>query len=309
MTTFLPFSEVPMKSGAGFLPAASAEIINADSRQFYRFMDIGTAKITPEEMHGIPHHLLSVLDPKEPCSIAWFQKEAARVIGEIHGRGNIPVLVGGSMLYVSAMVDGLKPLPSDPALRTRLSEEYDIDQGEALHRRLAQVDPQSAASIPRENKVYLLRALEIFEQTGKPKSVQKIEAVSPYDLLIFGMDVPREELNMRINDRTKLMMESGWIDEVRQLLDRGYSVDDPGMKSIGYREIVGYLQQSQQRFENRCGSRHNNEATFELPLQNAHSPHVKSLSDEIALKTRAYAKRHMTWWRRDARIRWIPIQK
>lgn len=262
--------------------AVTAEIINADSRQFYRFMDIGTAKIKPGEMNGIQHHLLSVLDPKDPCSIAWFQKEAAGIIEEIHGRGNIPILVGGSMLYISSIVDGLKPLPSDPVLRKRLSEEYDMDQGVTLHRRLAQTDPLSAISIPRENKVYLLRALEIYEQTGKPKSAQKIRVVSPYDLLIFGMDVPREELNARINARTKLMMESGWIDEVRRLLDLGYAADDPGMRSIGYREIAAFLQDSE-------GDR------------------IK-LSETIASKTRAYAKRHMTWWRRDTRIRWISNQ-
>jgi tRNA dimethylallyltransferase len=266
-----------------------AEIINADSRQFYKYMDIGTAKIRPEEMHGIPHHLLSVLDPKEPCSIAWFQKEAAKVIDEIHSRGNIPILVGGSMLYVSAIVDGLQPLPSDPALRKRLSEEYDIDQGVTLHRRLAEIDPVSAASIPRENKVYLLRALEIYEQTGKPKSAQKIKAVSPYDLLMFGMDVPRVDLNERINCRTQAMFDAGWIDEVRRLLDLGYSADDPGMRSIGYREIAEYV--GNQRNQSNQG------------VEN-----IEDLTTVIATKTRAYAKRHMTWWRRDARIRWIPIQ-
>jgi tRNA dimethylallyltransferase len=230
-------------------------------------------------MSGIPHHLLSVLDPREPCSIAWFLEKAGSLIKEIIARGNIPVLVGGSMLYVSAIVNGLTPLPSDPAFRKRLSEEYDVDHGVTLHRRLAEIDPVSASSIPRNNKVYLLRALEIYEQTGTLKSDRKKLSTSPYDLLFFGMDVPREELNDRINRRTASMIESGWIDEVRQLLDHGYSINDPGMKSIGYREIAAFLQSG-------GGDR-------------------ASLIEEIALKTRAYAKRHMTWWRRDPRVVWI----
>ncbi len=272
----------------------TAEIINADSRQFYQFMDIGTAKITEKDMQGVPHHLLSILDPHEPCSIAWFQEKAGSLIDQIIARGNVPVMVGGSMLYVSSIVDGLLPLPTEPVLRKRLSSEYDIDQGVTLHRRLMEIDPLSASSIPRENKVYVLRALEIYEQTGKPKSAQKNAKKSLYDLLMFGMDVPREELNDRINRRTKEMIESGWIDEVQGLLDRGYTQEDPGMRSIGYREIAEYL---------GC----------ERNMGNQRNQRNQGMSDDllkiIAKKTRAYAKRHMTWWRRDPRVFWIRQQE
>lgn len=274
----------------------TVEIINADSRQFYEFMDIGTAKITDKEMLGVSHHLLSVLDPREPCSIAWFQEKAESLIDQIIARANIPMMVGGSMLYVSSIVDGLMPLPSNPELRKRLSDEYDIDQGVTLHRRLVEIDPVSASSIPRENKVYLLRALEIYEQTGKPKSAQKNARKSSYDLLMFGMDVPREELNDRIDRRTKEMMASGWIDEVQRLLDRGYTKEDPGMRSIGYREIAEYL---------GCEGSEG----IQVNQRNQGNQRVlDELSAIIAKKTRAYAKRHMTWWRRDPRVVWIRQQ-
>ncbi len=255
------------------------EIVNADSRQVYEFLDIGTAKITQPEMERVPHHLLSVLDPKEELTIAKYQKDAMAAIDEIHSRGGLPILVGGSMLYLSAIIDGLQPVSSsDPAVRERLSREYDADAGVTLMKRLKEVDPQSAAGIPRQNKVYVLRALEIFESTGTPKSSQLKRSSCQYDLLIFGIDRDRMELNERIDARTKHMLDSGWIDEVKALKDRGYGAADPGMKSHGYREIFEYLE--------RGGD-------------------VEELSDKISLNVRHYAKRQRTWWKGDERISWI----
>lgn len=257
-----------------------AEIVNADSRQFYKFLDIGTAKITEAEMQGVPHHLLSVLDPKEESTIAWFQKRAAEVIGEIRQRGHIPMVVGGSMLYVSALIDGYEPVsPADPATRERLSKEYDIDEGLTLMRKLQEIDPESAAAIPRENKVYLVRAIEIWETTGKPKSVQMKKGTSPYDLLIFGMDVDPEALKKRVSDRTEAMLQGGWIEEVRILRELGYVHDDPAMEGHGYREILAALERS--------------------------DIDPAKLAKDITTKTRQYAKRSLTWWRRDPRIHWI----
>ena len=266
----------------------SAEIINADSRQCYKFLDIGTAKITKEEMQGIPHHLLDVLDPKEECTISWYAGEATKEIEEIHARGAVPMLVGGSMLYISAIIDGLQSMTaSDPAVRKRLSDEYDKDAGVSLHAKLSKVDPESAAIIPRQNRVYVLRALEIFEMTGKPKSAQKLKADCPYDLLILGIETDPETLSGRINARTASMLKSGWVEEVRSLLDRGYSAEDPGMKSHGYRDII---------------------EAINGPHPPAPSPSAgegETFTEKIASQIRRYAKRQRTWWRGDERIQWI----
>lgn len=260
----------------------TAEVVNADSRQFYRGLDIGTAKITPDEMQGVRHHLIDILDPHEDSTIAWYKREAERVIAEIHGRGHIPLLVGGSMLYVSAIIDGLEPLPTaDSAIRERLSQEYDADGGKTLFERLTDLDPETAASFPQQNKVYVVRALEIYESTGKTKSSQKKMTPSPYDLLIFGMDVPKEFLHARIAARTKSMLDRGWIEEVRRLREQGITKTDPAMKSVGYREILEYVE---------TGDAHVS---------------TDALSETIQSQTRAYAKRHMTWWKRDMRVHWI----
>lgn len=258
----------------------TAEIVNADSRQFYRGLDIGTAKITTPQQQGISHHLLSVLSPHEACTIAWYQREAKRCIADIHARGNIPLLVGGSMLYVSAIIDGLEPLPAtDPLLRERLGREYDRDGGTTLFARLQAIDPETALSFSKQNKVYTVRAMEIFESTGKTKSSQKKATPNAYDLLMFGMDVDKDVLSEKITDRTKHMFDQGWIDEVRRLRAQGVKSTDPAMKSVGYREI------------------------FEAIERN--DVDLGKLADIIDSGTRAYAKRHMTWWKRDQRIHWI----
>lgn len=256
-----------------------AEIINADSRQLYRFLDIGTAKIRPEEMRGVPHHLIDVLFPQEEVTIAWYQKEATRIIGEIHARGSVPLLVGGSMLYTSSVIDGLHPLPCDSGLRSKLEKEYDEQGAEWLHRKLSDVDPDSALGIDPRNKPYVVRALEIALLTGDKPSAQRKMDPSPYDLLIFGLSWPREALVQRINERTRAMLASGWIEEVQELLKKGYAPSDPAMISHGYRDIVTALERGLIDRE--------------------------ALSEIIATKTRQYAKRQMTWWRHDERIRWI----
>lgn len=255
------------------------EVINADSRQLYKFLDRGTAKITQEEMAGVPHHLFSVLDPHEPVSIGWYQREASALIDKLHAQKHVPILVGGSMLYISSIIDGLQPQgASDKVLRARLQVAYDADGGIALHQQLTAVDPVAAAGIPRENSVYLLRALEIYKLTGKKPSDAKKKSQCPYDLLIFGIHRSREDLVNRINQRTCAMMDAGWIEEVQGLLKNGYSIDDPAMESSGYPEIIAYIQNGGDQ---------------------------KILIEKIAAKTRQYAKRQMTWWRGDERIIWL----
>jgi len=257
-----------------------AEVVNGDSRQLYKQLDIGTAKVTPEEMDDVSHHLFSVLDPKENVSIAWYKDEAYRVIDEIHARGNIPVLVGGSMLYISTVIDGLDPLPpSDPEVRKRLEKEYDEDDGWSLYDRLTQIDPDTAKNFEHQNKQYVVRALELYEQTGVPPSQLKKTIPPPYQVLMFGMEWPRSQLTERIDVRTKQLLQSGWIEEVEGLVERGYTVQDPGMKSHGYREIMAWLSSDE--------------------------PDREALYEVIASKTRQYAKRQMTWWKDDERIYWI----
>ncbi len=259
-----------------------AEVINADSRQLYRSLDIGTAKITQEEMKGVPHHLLSVLDPDQEVTIAWYKKEAEKIIASLHHQKNVPLLTGGSMLYISAIIDGLSPASaSDPALRSRLSDEYDQDAGVTLHRRLQEIDPESAQAIPRENKHYVIRALEIFELTGKKKSESKEMTVCPYDLFILGMDIPKEELHRRIDARIEKMFADGWINEVKELVKAGYDEHAPAMESHGYREIVAWITAGED------------------------SATLNAVKEQIAKNTRQYVKRQLTWWKGDSRIQWV----
>lgn len=263
------------------------EVVNADSRQLYRGMDVGTAKVTEEEKGAVPHHLFSVLDPKEPVTIAWYQAEANRVIGEIHarnhlptGQAGVPVLVGGSMLYISSVIDGLRPLPeADPDLRKELEALYDKDDGWALYDELAKVDPETAKSFDKANKQYVVRAVELYRLTGFPPSQLKKTVPPDFQPLMLGLEWPRDELTKRIDARTRELLNGGWIEEVESLLERGYTEHDPGFKSHGYREIAQWLRSDEQ----------NRDQLYEV----------------IAAKTRQYAKRQMTWWNNDDRIVWI----
>lgn len=257
----------------------SCEIINADSRQLYRYMNIGTAKISESEKRGVVHRLIDVLDPKEPVSISWYKEKCEAIIEDCHRRGVIPMLVGGSMLYISSIIDGLEPLPSDPELRKKLESEYELDHGQTLMQKLEELDPEGALSIDQRNKVYLVRALEIAMTTEKSLVVSKKKSVCPYDLFIFGLAQSTEERSKRITERTHAMFQQGWVEEIQNLLTQGYSKNDPGLMSTGYREIIEWLE---------SGSKDHSE-----------------LEQLIARKTRQYAKRQMTWWRHDERIHWL----
>lgn len=256
------------------------EILNADSRQLYRGLNIGTAKITAKEMLGVPHHLLDVLDPNEEITAATYQHMALPIINAIHRRGRVPMLVGGSMLYISAIIDGLDfPPAADQKRRHELEKEYEADGGVALHARLAGMDSAAAAAIPRQNKPYLIRAFERIHSTGKAAPVQTSGV--PYDMLILGIDRPRDELTTRINHRTAALLENGWIEEVESLLAAGYDASAPAMKSHGYKEIMEWIARGENAAE------------------------LATLTEEIAAKTRQYAKRQRTWWKGDRRIQWI----
>lgn len=273
----------------------SAEVINADSRQLYRGLDIGTAKITSAEARGIVHHLIDVLDPQQPANIGWYQEHAMPIIDDCIARRCVPMLVGGSMLYLSAIIDGLQPLPSvEPSLRTALEQELAKGGAVAMHRRLSMIDPEAAATVDPRNGIYLIRALELAEVHRQPLSTLKSLRSCSYDLFIIGIHRPREELVRRINERTSALFAAGWVEEVAGLLTRGVRIEDPAMQSHGYREIAEALGKE---------SRSMNQEVREGAVNEVKNDTV--LMERISANTRRYAKRQQTWWRGNERIRWV----
>ena len=220
------------------------EIVSADSRLFYRGMDIGTAKPTQEERGRVSHHLINVVDPDQTWSLPLFQAGADKAIAAIHSRGHLPFLVGGTGQYVRAVVEGwqVPKAQPDPRLRAVLETWADDIGGEGLHTRLALLDPEAAAKIDPRNLRRTVRALEVILSTGELFSKQRQHGPTPYSALILGLTRPREELYARIDTRIEVMLESGLIEEVQGLLDKGYPADLPTLSAIGYREIIAYLE-------------------------------------------------------------------
>lgn len=262
-------------------PRWQGEIVSADSRYLYRFMDIGTATPTPEELAAVPHHLINILDPDQPFSLAEYQELAYRAIEDILARGRLPFLVGGTGQYVWAVLEGwqVPHVPPDPALRARLAERARIAGPLALHRELAAVDPVAAARIHPHNVRRVIRALEVYYHTGQPISAQQTARPPDYQTLIIGLTLPRAELYRRIDQRFDEMVARGWVEEVRRLLERGYSPDLPSMTSLGYREIVRYLR---------------GECTLDAALR------------RVKAQTHRFARQQYTWFRLDdPRIHWL----
>lgn len=219
------------------------EIISADSRQIYRGMDIGTAKPTSEERRQVPHHLLDLAAPDEVITLAQYQALCYRTVDAVLERGHLPLLVGGTGLYVRAVVEGwtVPRVPPDPAFRQAL-ERVAAEQGpEALFRRLQEVDPEAAARVDPRNVRRVIRALEVYKATGKPFSVYQRRDPPPYCVLMLGLTMPREDLYARVDARIDHMLQAGLVDEVRELLEAGYAPDLPAMTGLGYREIALYL--------------------------------------------------------------------
>ena len=233
----------------------NGEIVSADSRLFYRGMDIGTAKPTPVEQARVPHHLIDVADPDETWSLAMFQQRAHEVIAEIHARGRLPLLVGGTGQYVRAVTQGWTPPEVEPDERLRLVlERLAEERGkEWLYDRLKAVDPEAAAVIDLRNVRRTIRALEVILTTGHKFSAQRGQADSPYDLLTVGLNRPREELYARVDARIDAMFAAGLLDEVRALLAKGYLPELPSMSGIGYREccqvLSGQMSEEQARVQ------------------------------------------------------------
>jgi len=222
----------------------NGEIVSADSRLFYRGMDIGTAKPSPAEQARVPHHLIDVAEPDEGWSIAKFQRRAYAVIDTIHHRGRIPFLVGGTGQYVKAIFEGwnIPEVKPDPRLRAAL-EKWAVDLGpQGLYDRLKVIDPAAADGIDPQNLRRAIRALEVILHTGKLFSAQKRRSGSPYQTLLLGLTRPRPQLYERLDARIQTMLEAGLVAEVQTLLDKGYSPDLPSMSAIGYRQVTEYIQ-------------------------------------------------------------------
>lgn len=221
----------------------SGEIISADSRQVYRGMDIGTAKATPEQRAGVRHHLIDVVAPDRVLSLAEYQQMAMDAIGEVAARGHLPLLVGGTGQYVSAVLEGwrIPAVPPDPALRSRLEADVEAQGPAALHARLSEVDPAAAARIDYRNVRRVIRALEVCLVAGRPISALQTKEPPPFEVVKMGLTWPRSDLYARIDARVDRMIELGLVDEVERLAEAGYDWQLPAMTGLGYRQIGQYL--------------------------------------------------------------------
>ena len=219
------------------------EIVNADSRQVYRYMDIGTAKPPPDDLARVPHHLYNLIDPDEQFNLALYLESAKAVVEDIQSRNKLPILVGGSGLYVWGLLEGMSipHVPPNPDLRARLESEAAAHGNQALHERLNAVDPDAAATIDSRNLRRVIRAVEVFETSGIPFSKQVSKKGLDYPVLIIGLTAPRDLLHQRSDARVETMIEAGFVDEVSDLLMRGYGLDLPSMSGVGYKQLGSYL--------------------------------------------------------------------
>jgi len=219
------------------------EIVSADSRQIYRHMDIGTAKPTPQERQHVRHHLLDIVDPDQPLTLAQYQELAYAAIGEIHQRKSVPLLVGGTGLYIRAVLEGLDipHVTPDPELRQQLHKEAETQGYQALHDRLRELDPVAAERIDARNVRRVVRALEVCHALGRPISSVQKATPPPYRVLRIGLTMPRDALYQRIDERIERMLSAGLVEEVHSLVQRGFSYDLPAMSGLGYRQVGMYL--------------------------------------------------------------------
>ncbi|GGV78526.1 MULTISPECIES: tRNA (adenosine(37)-N6)-dimethylallyltransferase MiaA [Streptomyces] len=254
------------------------EVVNADSMQLYRGMDIGTAKLTPEERGGVPHHLLDIWDVTETASVAEYQRLARQRIDALLAEGRWPILVGGSGLYVRGAVDNLEFPGTDPEVRARLEEELARHGSGVLHARLAAADPEAAQAILPSNGRRIVRALEVIEITGRPFTATLPGHDSYYDTVQIGVDVSRPELDERIARRVDRMWEAGLVDEVRALEAQGLREGRTASRALGYQQVLAAL-------------------AGECTLEEARAETVRA--------TKRFARRQDSWFRRDPRVHWL----
>lgn len=262
------------------------EIVCLDSMQIYRRMDIGTAKPTAAERSVAPHHMVDIIDPDETFSVAEYVERAHRVIAGIAARGKLPVLVGGTGLYLQGLSYPMDygGLPSDRQVRDMLNAELLRLGADAMHDKLRAIDPDAASRLHPNDTRRVVRAIEIFQLTGIPMSQHKMptEADSPYDFSVYAIDWPRHELHERINRRVDIMMEQGLLHEVEALLKSGVSPQAQSMQGLGYKELLPVIM---------------------------HGASLKDAAEQIKTGTRNYARRQLIWFRRDKRTNWLPAEK
>ncbi len=260
----------------------NGEIVGADSMQIYRFMDIGTAKSTFEERVRVPHHLIDIRNPDEDYSATDYARDATEIIRDIHHRGKKPLLVGGAGLYIRAVLNGIFEGPAkDETFRANMRALAEEQGNDAVYQKLRQVDPQTAQRLHPNDQVRVIRALEVFHLTGTPISSHQETATIPldhYDACFLVLNTSREQLYSRINARVEQMIAAGLIDEVQDLLNRGYHAGLNSMKSLGYKEIVDYL---------------------------AGSYDLQAAAALMKRNTRHYARRQLTWFRKCRVQAWI----
>ncbi len=274
----------PTATGKSALAIALAEelggeVVNADAMQLYRGMDIGTAKVTEEERRGVPHHLLDVLDVTETASVAAYQRDARDVIERLLEEGRVPILTGGSGLYVRAVLDELDFPGTDPDIRARLERELEELGAQKLHDRLAKFDPVAATAILPTNGRRVVRALEVIELTGRPFSATMPRpGPARYDTLQLGLDLDTEELDRRVDHRVIAMFEQGLVDEVLELEKKGLRVGKTASRALGYQQVLDQL-----------------DADHDMLAATA----------ATALSTRRFVRRQRSWFRRDQRVEWL----
>jgi tRNA dimethylallyltransferase len=256
------------------------EVVNADAFQLYRGMDIGTAKLDVAARRGVPHHLLDVLDVREEASLARYAESARAAITDISARGRVPILVGGSALYLRAVLDRLQIPPTDPALRARLEDDAAELGDAAMHARLAALDPAAAAAILPRNRRRVVRALEVIELTGGPFLATLPEPRYAAPAVQLGLRISRPVLDRRLADRVELMWSQGLVEETRALLAAGLRSGRTAPRALGYAQVIRYL---------------------DGELDDA------TARDDTVRATRRFARRQESWFRRDPRIHWLPF--
>ncbi len=261
------------------------EIISADSMQIYKYMDIGTAKVTKDEMDGVPHYMLDIIEPDQSFSVSNYKNMATEYIRDINNRNKLPIVVGGTGLYINSLTYNLNfaSVPPDEAIRNRLEALGDQYGNEYIHRMLLEVDEESGQRISIKDRKRIIRALEIYEITGKTMTEYNKNFRSlneDYDLAMVCLNMERSKLYENINKRVDIMIDNGLIDEVKHILSMGYHKDLVSLQGIGYKEIIQYLE---------------NQISFDDAV------------DRIKQGSRNYAKRQLTWFRRDNRIKWVDV--
>lgn len=260
------------------------EIINADSVQVYRYMNIGTAKPSTQERASVSHHLLDIIDPKENFSVADYQKLAHKVINNVHQKGRLPIVVGGTGLYVKAITSGFVFLGGKPnnQLRKQINKIAEEKGNIYLYNKLKEIDCKAAAKIHPNDLRRITRALEFYYSTGQPISRQweltRARKANKMNYIIFGLNMPREQLYERINQRVDKMIEAGFLEEVKELVNRGYNLQHKAMQALGYKHMLRYL---------------SGDWTFAEAVET------------MKRDTRRYAKRQLTWFKKEKEIIWI----